>query len=451
MPNFLPPTHTCQLTPSTHRAELLKTIRDAKVFANRDIALFGETLNALPTLLGPSDIPLYPLELWPQPRPSRGILRQMVEILLASSSITLKRPHSTKCHSASDAETSTRKSAKTDAFRKAVEECSTADAQNAIAGKSVKEKTVRTYGPAVQRYIFMCQKKNLTAFPATIETVTLYAGFMKLQSAAYMSPGTDLSAIRNEHRARGFPPLEDDGRIGAAAAALEQGLPEHEQAEPFTLQILQELYARASSEKDVDLILVLLGSIYTLARADAFAQILCEDVEIYLSGARVTQRALKGAKRTRTLPMTFERVPALGSLPNSRFGALPLCPVAVFERLKSRAKQELLSNIGKTSLQRMLDHLLDRAGIHNKVEGRERRRFSPHSTRVAGACFLLRCGLIPSVISAMADWNSNMVEHYGRRLLLDPSFIEPLKFYNPNAMAASYGAIGSGLSAALNA
>ena len=42
MPNFLPPTHTCQLTPSTHRAELLKTIRDAKVFANRDTAIFGE-------------------------------------------------------------------------------------------------------------------------------------------------------------------------------------------------------------------------------------------------------------------------------------------------------------------------------------------------------------------------------------------------------------------------
>lgn len=97
----------------------------------------------------------------------------------------------------------------------------------------------------------------------------------------------------------------------------------------------------------------------------------------------------------------------------------------------------------------MLDHSLSAASYQNFVVGRNHRRFSPHSTRVAGTCFLLRCGLLPAVISALADWESNMVERYGRRVLLNPNIVEPFRFYNPKSMSTSYGAIGQGLSVEL--
>ena len=56
-----------------------------------------------------------------------------------------------------------------------------------------------------------------------------------------------------------------------------------------------------------------------------------------------------------------------------------------------------------------------------------------HSTRVAAVCYLLRAGLTETVVKAWADWTSDQVRRYGRRLVLDPELVEPWPFYNPES------------------
>ena len=56
-------------------------------------------------------------------------------------------------------------------------------------------------------------------------------------------------------------------------------------------------------------------------------------------------------------------------------------------------------------------------------------------------------GCAPLIFSAMADWTSDMVSRYGRKLMLNPSMVEPVKFYNPVSLKHSYGALGNGLNA----
>ena len=38
-----------------------------------------------------------------------------------------------------------------------------------------------------------------------------------------------------------------------------------------------------------------------------------------------------------------------------------------------------------------------------------------------------------AVVKALADWTSDQVRRYGRRLILDPDLIEPWPFYNPES------------------
>ena len=56
-----------------------------------------------------------------------------------------------------------------------------------------------------------------------------------------------------------------------------------------------------------------------------------------------------------------------------------------------------------------------------------------HSTRVAAVCYLLQAGLTEAVVKALADWTSDQVRRYGRRLILDPELVEPWPFYNPES------------------
>ena len=135
----------------------------------------------------------------------------------------------------------------------------------------------------------------------------------------------------------------------------------------------------------------------------------------------------------------------MGFWENPIFGKLELCPVAVFRKLRERAKGLSLCNIGKGEFQRTLNHLLKKAKIPNNAPGRERQLYTQHSTRVTGTCYLLRCGLLPLIISAIADWSSDMVSRYGRRILLNPLLVEPVKFYNPKSMGSSHGPVGNGL------
>ena len=78
---------------------------------------------------------------------------------------------------------------------------------------------------------------------------------------------------------------------------------------------------------------------------------------------------------------------------------------------------------------------LTKAKVEQLAPGRDRKLFSMHSTRVAAVCYLLRAGLTETVVKAPADWTSDQIARYGRRLILDPELVEPWPFYNPESGA----------------
>ena len=78
----------------------------------------------------------------------------------------------------------------------------------------------------------------------------------------------------------------------------------------------------------------------------------------------------------------------------------------------------------------MINVLFTKAGIAQHEPGRDRKLFSMHSTRVAAVCYLLRAALTETVFKALADWTSDQVRRYRRRLILDPALVEPWPIYN---------------------
>ena len=101
----------------------------------------------------------------------------------------------------------------------------------------------------------------------------------------------------------------------------------------------------------------------------------------------------------------------------------------------------------KYRFQRTLNRRLTMIGVENKAEDRVRQVCTHHSTRVSGVCYLLRGGLLPMIISTIADWHNDMINRYGRKMMLDPQLAEAIQFYNPRSMKACYGAIGNGIGA----
>ena len=195
----------------------------------------------------------------------------------------------------------------------------------------------------------------------------------------------------------------------------------------------------------MDLILTLLGYIYCLARSTCFSEIQKDDiVDTGKDGVKVILKNLKGSNRDKSVDPHYERIPSLGYWSNPVLGKLELCPVEVFRKIRSRAKGRSVCNV--TNFQRTLNHLLDRAKIQNKVPGRDRHLYTHRSTRVTGTCYLLRCCLLPLIISSIANWSSDMVNKYGRKILLNPQMVEPIAFYNPRGMKSSHGPLGNGLS-----
>jgi len=50
---------------------------------------------------------------------------------------------------------------------------------------------------------------------------------------------------------------------------------------------------------------------------------------------------------------------------------------------------------------------------------------------VGSVCYLLRAGLSEQVIKALADWSSDQIWRYARKVMFDLELVEPWAFYNP--------------------
>ena len=413
----------------------------------------SSTLKLFPQNFKNADFVSLPAKCWPGKlrasmiRKLQGALK--LEAATEAENSSLKRIKGNDNGTADPAGTADKRrkiGSKEESFFEAVDNFSPDQALAAISDASSKSKTKTTYAPAIRRYNEMCSRKGLIPFPLSIDKLLTYAGYMKLQEDKYLSPSVDLSAVVAENTRLGHQALPKDDRINKAHKALSEGLKEEEQAEPFRRELLKLMYETARTNIDYDLVLMLLAAVYCLARSTCFAEIEPKDIrDTDGDGVSVTLKNLKGRNREKSVDPHYERVPGLGSWSNPVLGQLLLCPVEVFRRLRSRASGNTASNIPKEKFQRTLNHLLERAKIDNRVVGRTRHLYTHHSTRVSGTCYLLRCGLLPLVISAIADWSSDMVCKYGRKILLNPEAVEAIKFYNPVSMKSSYGAVGNGL------
>ena len=112
-----------------------------------------------------------------------------------------------------------------------------------------------------------------------------------------------------------------------------------------------------------------------------------------------------------------------------------LCPVFVFRLLRQKAMDARHKYVaqcgGYTTLLRRMTLLFERADVPMRQAGRARNLYSIHSTRVAAVCYLLRAGLSKQVIKTLADWSSDQIRRYARRVMFDPELVEPWAFYNP--------------------
>jgi integrase len=294
----------------------------------------------------------------------------------------------------------------------------------------------------VKRYLEMCDSHSLSPWPATSDNVLAFAGFMLLQKEAYSSPCVDIAAVANESfKLTGIKQTEDARLKNAKKLLAMHSAHDEEQALPISMAMLKTMYGRAVTQCDKDTVLHMLASTFTLARADSFAGLRVSDITYNDNNdtVLVNLKNLKG-NNNKTLVISFETTPELGTLENSHLGTITICPVWIFREMKRRSRSTSLSCIKATAFQRCLDTLLSTSGFPNHATDRSRKCYTPHSTRVTGTCMLLRAGADPTMISTIANWTSDMVQRYGRVVFLNPEIVEPMAFYNPRAMSTRYNA-----------
>lgn len=228
---------------------------------------------------------------------------------------------------------------------------------------------------------------------------------------------------------------------------LERDAKESEQSWPSTIRILSSLYKAVSNEHDFETWLIFAESTMVLQRIDSFMGIEEEDVK-FSDGqrrAKMDFHKLKGEKRSKTHTVEFERITTGAvQVENLKYGKRNLCPVELMSTIIKRkhdAGRDTLFSMKYGTYLRSLSKLCEAAGIENHSPGRRRALFTAHSSRVGGVCMLLRAGLAENVISNICNWDSDIIKRYSKRLALEPSFVEPYKFYNPKALAHLYNQV----------
>ena len=216
----------------------------------------------------------------------------------------------------------------------------------------------------------------------------------------------------------------------------------------MTIGKLRHWAQHAQTEYDHVLVLALLCAMFSLARADSFLSIRVQDIEDYAPDkVEVHLKKLKWEVRHEEVSMVFERLPpARPGSPLapivSPYGSIPLDPVLAFRMYRAWIQKN--THVQRIqvydTLLRSIHRLVTQSGMENHRVGRERALYTPHSTRVAGVCYLLKAGLEPNVISVLANWSSDQIRRYGTRHTRNPHEFEEFAFYNPVALARSYGA-----------
>ena len=326
-----------------------------------------------------------------------------------------------------------------------------------LRGDAKAKSTQNSYNSNVKKYeevIEIAREKegfgHLKALPVTKLALEIFAGVLK-ESEAYKTPAPMIFAVldANKERKHEYPLQGDD--LSDILTSLERGMSDAEQAFPLGVIELRKMAAAVRNEVDFDVWLSVAGAFFTLSRIDSFLSMTLGDVSFSGEGSnsKVTiklsnLKSVEGWKASKKhLEFELEQVEGYEKFEFPQgFGSIPCCPVRVFRVITGRARR-LGRNImsGHKDYQqfsRRLAVFVEQAGMMNHIEGRTRALYTAHSTRVGGVCTLIRAGLKEMVVSAVANWSSDQVAEYARKVMLMPSIAEPVKFYNPIAMAANY-------------
>ena len=307
----------------------------------------------------------------------------------------------------------------------------------------VAKSTTETYKAALPLYTVSCAKAQVAEWPATKWSMEVFAAFLR-KSGAYCNPAVYWFGILSANKDREHRLEYGKKETKEIIDALERGLPEQEQCEPVTVPLLRRLGEEVTTQTDFLTVLVLLCAMFSVARIDCFLSVAAEHiVDVSDTRTRLVLSGLKGEKRTQHVDPVFERLAVQTKGPlrdiETPLGVLPMCPVRALRLLRERLSEAL---VPYNKFLRQFDFLLEKAGITNKVPDRRRVLYSAHSTRVGAVCYLLKAGLSESVIAILANWISDQIKRYSRRVALDPEIVEFFPFYNPCSIAGAYSAQG---------
>ena len=332
------------------------------------------------------------------------------------------------------------------AFQDAVNHFDPATVVAELRRDRVSAKTSTTYSPAEILYRMACEKADLPPWPATETSLEIFAGYLK-KSGAYASPATYWWGVVHLNKDHGGALVLPKTFVTDTLNALERGLPPQEQCEPLTIPVLRKLGSAVVTVVDFITVLALVGALFAVARADCFLSLGPDDIsDVGPDRVRVSLTKLKGETRQAPLEPVFERfTEQTGDLApiHTALGVIQLDPVSVFRTLRERARAASAPSVAQcrdyTRFMRCLKDLLSRAGVPPREDGRKRDLYSCHSTRVAAVCYLLKSGLAEPVIKILANWSSDQLSRYGKRVALDPGIVTRFPFYNPSLMQDAYG------------
>ena len=406
--------------------------------------LFLQSYAKLPANFAPTMLNELGWDFLPPPTPPRHVFDSLVKAIRVTVVLpAAKRPGPLQTGSESAAGKKRKLSAQQQLFFDTLEATPLKDMRESLQGKVTAPGTLKTHKPALPLYEAACLKAGLPAFPASLESLETFAAALSA-SQAYSNPCVYFFGILRANRDRGHDLHDPAGRISDITTALDRGTPVEEQCEPIGLQTLRTLAGAVVSDSDFDVLLTILGAFFSRSRIDSFLSLSVADVVPEVAGTKVAFSKLKGTVRKREEWVEFQRLEDHAPF-KTRLGDVPCCPAAVFGLLRDRACARGDARLCKVhkynKFLESMKSLFQQAGIENEVEGRSRHLYTAHSTRVGGVCTLLRAGLAEKVISTLAGWKSNMIERYSRRVVLEPSIVEPFAFFNPVTLKGSYSGV----------
>jgi hypothetical protein len=331
------------------------------------------------------------------------------------------------------------------------------EALAALGKARTNEKTAKTTEASAKAYEKWCEnrKSKLAPWPLTVDKMNLFTGYLLLPAEnRYKKPLAELEAAKAKNSNLGHAWVDPKGDFAKNKRALERDGVADDQSIPISLEGFRKLQPFIVSFKDLDVVLALLGAWFLCTRPDSFLSIKKESIKFAKDAKGVERATLKvTAAKGKS---SFSHEPELEDLsclkikplyfPNyiGKQKTVPVCPVAVFRALLKNALGATLSNFGsgQPGYQRWRNafiHLFEQAGLPTDLKDGQEERYTLYCTRVGGVCTLLRAGLTTNVVSTLAMWESDQVKRYGKRVTLQPTCVQPVKFYNPRSFEDVYG------------